>query len=158
MSEPTEPTDEELIEEARNLLPLDTIEYDELHDYIAHLADRLERAGAASQPTAAEVIVRTTEQLDSLPVKSIVMSAAGTVACRFDSTKFACLGDDRPGEPWHLLALPARVLYDPREPQENLNPPAPLQVVPDPPKLENPPEPNVDPSIYYDLFDRKARS
>jgi hypothetical protein len=57
--------------------------------------------------------VSTVEELEALPIQSIVMSAAGTVACRFDEKLFVCFGDDRPGEPWSRLALPARVLFAP---------------------------------------------
>jgi len=57
--------------------------------------------------------VRTVDELNALPVGAVVISEAGTIACRFDERKFVCFGDERPGEAWSLLALPARVLYRP---------------------------------------------
>ena len=67
---------------------------------------------ALARPSA---VVSTREQLQALPLQSVVLTAAGTIACRFDDELFTIFGDERPKARWGDLALPARVLFDPTE-------------------------------------------
>jgi len=56
--------------------------------------------------------ITTAEELDALPVGSVVRSAADTIAARYDSQRGVVFGDDR-SFPWSNLNLPATVLYRP---------------------------------------------
>lgn len=58
-------------------------------------------------------VVETVEELEALPVGAVVLSAGGTIACRFDDYRGTVFGDDRPFGPWTRLALPATVLFTP---------------------------------------------
>lgn len=58
-------------------------------------------------------LVETDEQLVAdVPDRAIVLSAAGTIACRFDYGTGVVFGDDRPF-PWGSLQLPGTVLWEP---------------------------------------------
>lgn len=57
--------------------------------------------------------IETAADLDRVPSGSVVRSSAGTIACRFDGRNGVVFGDERPF-PWHKLALPAEVIWDPR--------------------------------------------
>lgn len=54
--------------------------------------------------------VTTEEARDALPVGHVVLSAAGSIACRASETLGVILGDSRTF-PWTLLQLPLTVLY-----------------------------------------------
>ena len=56
--------------------------------------------------------ITTAAGLDALPVGSVVLSAAGTIGCRYDETRGIVFGDDR-CFPWGVLELPLAVLYRP---------------------------------------------
>lgn len=56
--------------------------------------------------------ITTPQDLDRVAARSVVRSAAGTIAARFDGRNGVVFGDDRPF-PWHQLALPATVLWSP---------------------------------------------
>ena len=86
--------------------------------HIGPLMDAILAAGFARHPQD----VTTEAELMALPHKSIVMSAVGTVACRFDDDLFVCFGDDRPGAPWSRLALPAQILWLPVVPETTETP------------------------------------
>ena len=74
-------------------------------------ADAIIRAGW--RPPARTVT--TVEQLDALPVGSIVVrSASGTIACRYDKWNAVALGVGAPFD-WTVLALPLTVIYEPEE-------------------------------------------
>jgi hypothetical protein len=55
--------------------------------------------------------ITAAEQLDALPAGTVVRSAAGTIAARFDATRGVVFGDDRPF-PWQRLELDALVLWE----------------------------------------------
>lgn len=58
--------------------------------------------------------ITTADELDALPTGVVVRSSAGTIAARFDHAHGVLFGDSRTFR-WKLLALPAEVLYDPKE-------------------------------------------
>ena len=64
---------------------------------------------AVTQP-----VVKTVHALKALPVEVVVLSAAGTIACRADESAGVVFGDERPF-PWTSLMLPARVIWRPHD-------------------------------------------
>lgn len=78
-------------------------------DEVSEAADAI--LGAGWRPPAR--VIETVEQLVAdVPDRAIVLSAAGTIACRFDYGTGVVFGDDRPF-PWTTLQLPAAVLWEP---------------------------------------------
>ncbi len=55
--------------------------------------------------------VTTAGERAALPFGTIVQSSAGTIACRYDSSRGVCFGVAQPF-PWEMLELPLVVLYD----------------------------------------------
>lgn len=67
-----------------------------------------------AEDAASTDTIRTTEELAATPEGTVVRSAAGTIAARFDTTNGTLFGDDRPF-PWAALDLPCQVLYRPTD-------------------------------------------
>lgn len=73
----------------------------------------LEQQAAELAELRTTLRIESAEELDRVPVGAVVRSSAGTIACRFDGRNGVVFGDDRPF-PWHKLALPAQLIWDPR--------------------------------------------
>lgn len=56
--------------------------------------------------------VTTEEQRSAVPPGTVVVSDAGTLAGRYDTTRAVVLGDERP-IPWADLALPLTIVWQP---------------------------------------------
>lgn len=110
-------TEREALERvSRNLMPqawgiIDQMSEPARQEYLSRMTDAmksaLETEGFHRTPTPH--VVTTAEELGALPTKTIVRSAAGTVACRHSEFFGVVFGDERPFR-WDLLALPATVL------------------------------------------------
>ena len=73
----------------------------------------LVRSLATALKTSQPRVVTTVKELDALPLGVVVLSNAGTIACRAsEMTRGVVFGDDR-SFPWVKLALPATVLWAP---------------------------------------------
>ena len=59
--------------------------------------------------------IRTPSRMEGVCVGTVVRSASGTIACRYNKDLAVLLGDERP-IPWRALSLPLQVLWDPRTP------------------------------------------
>jgi hypothetical protein len=57
--------------------------------------------------------ITTVEELNALPIGTVVRSEAKTIAARLDSTAGVLFGMEG-SFPWHHLALPATVLWEPQ--------------------------------------------
>lgn len=55
-------------------------------------------------------LITTPEGREAVPVGTVIHSADGTIACRYDATRGVVFGDDR-SFPWKILALPLTVLW-----------------------------------------------
>lgn len=88
--------------------------------HMQDIASHLERAVAAFGDDKDLIIevrlstpeIATLEQLRAIPVGTVVLSAAGTIACRYDQDHGVVFGDERPF-PWEALhkEFPLQVLY-----------------------------------------------
>lgn len=57
-------------------------------------------------------VIRTPAEMASVPRRTVILSAGGSIACRYDETRGVVFGTDIPCR-WSGLQLPAVVLYDP---------------------------------------------
>ena len=80
----------------------------EVRDTLAPRATAAALATVRPTPT-------TREELDALPAGTVVRSASGTIACRFDTDHGTVFGDERPFTPWTRLQLPVTVLWHPED-------------------------------------------
>ena len=80
-----------------------------LNDIDRMMADRILDAGWSKPRT-----VNSAAELDALPVGAVVHSAAGTIAAKLDRTEGVVFGIHRSFQ-WSGLALPATVLFTPRD-------------------------------------------
>ena len=58
-------------------------------------------------------MITTPDQMKAVCVGTVVRSASGTIACRYNQDLAVLFGDERPIS-WWALSLPLQVLYDPR--------------------------------------------
>ncbi len=63
--------------------------------------------GAASMTNPAPL---TKSELDTVPHGTVVRSADGTIACRYDDSRGVLFGDERPFL-WSVLRAPAIILW-----------------------------------------------
>ncbi len=61
--------------------------------------------------------IETPAELDSVAQGTVVISAQGTLAGRYDDTRGVVLGDER-AFPWRILDLPAVIVWSPTEKAE----------------------------------------
>lgn len=80
--------------------PLDVLAFDVLAEAIRRLAWVTPR------------VLATAEELWSVPIGTVVRTAVGTIACRYDNTRGVVFGDNRTF-PWTALAVPAEMLWHP---------------------------------------------
>lgn len=81
------------------------------------LIDRLEQAEREVERLRGESIISTPKDLDALPIGSVVLSSAGSIACRWDGDRTQGVIFGRAGSfPWLNLALPVTVLHQPKDP------------------------------------------
>jgi len=55
-------------------------------------------------------VVKTVDELEALPIATVVRSAGGTIGSRLSATEGVCFGIEA-SFPWRNLSLPATVLY-----------------------------------------------
>ena len=60
--------------------------------------------------TPAPQVVTTVDELEALPIATVVRSAGGTIGSRLSATEGVCFGIEA-SFPWRNLSLPATVLY-----------------------------------------------
>lgn len=96
-------------DELADILMSDTLFDSSLYgrDYALGEADAILEAGYRKPRIIEDVGSR-----DALPDGAVVMSSAGTMACKFDSSRGVMFGMSLPF-PWKNLALPLTVLWEP---------------------------------------------
>jgi hypothetical protein len=63
-------------------------------------------------------VVTTIAELCALPSMTVIRTAKGSIACRYDAELYTTFGDERAHYPWSALALPVTILHNPTDHQE----------------------------------------
>ncbi|WP_299091895.1 hypothetical protein [uncultured Microbacterium sp.] len=87
--------------------------YEHMQDIVSHVHRAVRQFGDDKdliiEVRLADSEISTVAQLQDVPIGTIVRSAAGTIASRFDQDNGVVFGDDRPF-PWEMLQLPVTVV------------------------------------------------
>jgi len=101
--------------DVRLLLLATNITGAEMDARLPEVRDALARRATAAALAAVRPTLTTREELDALPAGTVVRSASGTIACRFDTDHGTVFGDERPFTPWTILQLPVTVIWHPED-------------------------------------------